>query len=152
MIVKPQPWTSLPAPNAEQDGSATALPAEGRGRGFSLTSHSFTLNTKLFNLDVSWKRLEVESSDQSKSIARPDRAAPTQAQANKTQAEPPSFSEVLKRQQLASLLMDAASPPPGDLETIQDGMDRPTFTGSAHRAYQKVSHNGPLGGDRFYKA
>jgi hypothetical protein len=152
MLVKPQPWTSLPAPSADRDGSVAALPAEERGRGFSLTSHSFTLNTKLFNLDVSWKRLEVESGDQSKSIARPDRATPTQAQANKTQAEAPSFSEVLKRQQLASLLMDTASPPPGDLETIQDGLNRPSFASSAHRAYQQVSHNGPLGGDRFYKA
>lgn len=159
MIAKSPSWSYLPAANAEREGSVKALAPEGRGRGFSLTSHSFTLNTKLFNLDVSWKRLEVDgrkqANSQPHSVASPSRPSPAPARPGPMQAKAPSFSEVLKRQQLASLLMDTASPPPANnLETIQARAKGPNqaFAGSAHRAYRSASHNGPLGSKCIYKA
>lgn len=156
MIAKSPSWSYLPVANAEREGSVKALPPEERGRGFSLTSHSFTLNTKLFNLDVSWKRLEVAGREQPKSVASPGGLSPAPARPGPLRAEPPSFSEVLKRQQLASLLMDTTPSPPADnLETIQARANRPNqaFAGSAHRAYRSASHhNGPLGSKCIYKA
>jgi hypothetical protein len=154
MIAKPQPWSPASALAAERDGSAKALPSEERGRGFSLTSHSFTLNTKLFNLDVSWKRLEVDAKNQPKRVASPACGTPVQVQQRSSKSATPSFSEVLKRQQLASLLMETTSPSDDSLETIQTGASllNQAFSGSAHRAYLSVSNHGPLGGDRIYKA
>ncbi len=154
MIAKPPSWSPLPAAPAERERSATALPPEERGRGFSMTSHSFTLNTKLFNLDLSWRRLEVDARNQPNSIASTGTEMPSPPQTSKSRPDSPTFSEVLKRQQLASLLMDSVSPPDDSLETIQAGTNgpNPTFAGSAHRAYRRVSPNGPLTGDRTYKA
>ena len=154
MITKAPFLPPLPAATAAREESFNSAPAEELSQGFSLTSHSFTLNTKLFNLDVSWKRLEVEGRDQPKSVSSPLCETKALSKPHAKQANAPTFSEILKRQQLASLLVDTNSPPYDSCETIQSGTNGPNLAsaGSAQRAYKNASPEGPLGGDRVYKA
>lgn len=153
MIAKAQAWPLVSAPPAENTGGPALIPAAaGEGKGFALTSHSFNLTTKLFSLDISWRRLEVDGARQTKeTVSQPH---PPRSLANRKQpASPPSFAEVLKRQQLASLLTGAASPPE-DRETIQasTSSQAAVFAGPAQRAYSQAVPDGPLSGARFFKA
>lgn len=153
MIAKAPAWLPVSASTADNTGGPTLIPAaQGEGKGFALTSHSFNLTTKLFSLDFTWRRLEVDGPRQTSGTAdrpQPGHAAPKHAQT----APPPSFAEVLKRQQLASLLAETA-PPPEHRETIQSGTNSQAqvFSGPAQRAYSQSVPEGPLSGARFYKA
>jgi hypothetical protein len=153
MIAKAPAWLQASAPSAEQKcGPAHSPAAQREGKGFALTSHSFNFTTKLFSLDFTWRRLEMDA--QSQSTRAIDQKVPQRDSAARKQSAPAvSFDEVLKRQQLASLLTEDA-PTPEHRETIQSSaMDQAVvFDGPAKRAYSQAIPQGPLYGARFYKA
>jgi hypothetical protein len=153
MIAKASAWPQTSAPPAGNQGAPAQNPAvAGEGKGFALTSHSFNFTTKLFSLDFTWRRLEVDGPRQTSGTVRQPRARsrlPNQEQA----ARVPSFDEVLKRQQLAALLSEKKYPPE-HCETIQASSDSQAavFAGPAQRAYSQTVPQGPLSGARLFKA
>ena len=88
-----------PLPPASQEPS----PAQS-GSAYRLTSRCFSLNTRFFTLDLSWRRVEMKaaSAPSVPSTARAPRVHPT-----------PDFDEVLRRLKLYALL----EPPPCQPET-----------------------------------
>ncbi len=85
-----QPLTSPP-------GTAKAGDVQdGPGPGYRLTRHDFSIETRLFTLGLSWRRVEMPAPP-APSPARPRPPAP-----------PPDFEEVLRRLKLYALL----EPPP----------------------------------------
>ncbi len=151
MVSKVTPGAPLPEISSDRGAHDHASPTQGEGGNYALTSHSFTLSTRLFSLDFTWRRLQVEGRRPPAAPA-PDAPSPPPAPRSKhrVQAGQPDFSEALKRQQLASLLLETAPPPPG-CQTIQVATAATAFAGPARRAYLEAAPAGPLAGGRFHK-
>ncbi len=152
MIADAPSWPPVSALLADnKGGTGENLASEGKSKGFSLTSHTLSLTTRLFSLDFTWRRLEVEDSRPAPRDFRNSKLE-TALPARVLNPPPPSFAEVLKRQQLASLLVDQGSSP-ADGETIQSSAgQQASFYGTAKRAYNQTGAGGPLTGERVYKA
>ncbi|KMY68981.1 hypothetical protein AAU61_05365 [Desulfocarbo indianensis] len=151
MITKAPPLPPKEADPAAREAPSLDLDAQTGEQGFALTSHSLTLSTKHFSLDFTWRRLEVEGKTPPQPLPDQGRPPAKGAAARRTPQEQ-SFSEVMKRQQLAALLLEPSAPPEAT-ETIQDGQSQPpAFAGPARRAYGQNTPLGPLSGERLYKA
>lgn len=151
MIPKAPSLPPKEAAPAARDVSGLGVDVQTGEQGFALTSHSLTLSTKHFSLDFTWRRLEVEGKTPPEPLPI-DGRQPAKSPAAPQPRQEQSFSEVLKRQQLASLLVERSNPPE-PTETIQDGQSQPpAFAGSARRAYGQNTPLGPLNGERLYKA
>jgi hypothetical protein len=128
------------------------LALEGKSKGFSLTSHSLSLTTRLFSVDFTWRRLEVDSASPTPGAVNASLVNTSPLKRGPLSPPTPSFAEVLKRQQLASLLTEESTPP-ADFDTIQASTgQKAAFAGPASRAYKQASSEGPLSGNRLYKA
>jgi hypothetical protein len=102
--------------------------------GLSVTSHSFRLSTGPLSLDFSWRREDRPSL----AGCRESEAASTGRQARPSRPLQ-SFSEVLRRQQLASLLMPPCKAPQ-ERQRLDFSTPRlPTQAGEACRAYQNAA-------------
>lgn len=109
--------STLPAntPSASPgQGEAEARPQVPAGAR-SVTSHSISLNTGTFSLDYTWQRVEMASdgaaSTPSQEAQAPQPSEESKPRARATAKPPRSFSEVLRRQQLAQLLLEPSRPP-----------------------------------------
>lgn len=148
---------SLSATNVAQvatSGGGPALPhvqsmsAAGQDQSgpLSVTSHSLSLCTRAFSVDFSWSRVETQEP-----ASRGPAQAPAPAAAPASRAQPvpartqrplQSFQEILRRQQLAQLLV-VAPPTPRDAVLLW-GAEPPAVAlpGPVCRAYSQAQ--GPL--------
>jgi hypothetical protein len=137
----------------------------------TVTSHSLTLATKAFCLDFTWRRVETDQPAKRPAIAAPassatagapaavqyDRQARTSAVATSQPATSPatparaprqSFAEVLRRQQLAGLVLMPSRPPADRLTLLGPLATADPQPGPVCRAYaeaQGAEALGPLG-------
>ncbi|MBI5521324.1 MAG: hypothetical protein HY910_01755 [Desulfarculus sp.] len=110
----------------------------------SVTSHSLSLSTRAFSVDFSWSRVETQE-PASRGPAQAPAAAPAilaQSALARTQRPLQSFQEILRRQQLAQLLV-VVPPTPRDAVLLW-GADppAPALPGPVCRAYSQAQ--GPL--------
>ena len=117
---------------------------QARRGPLSVTSHSLSLSTRAFSVDFSWSRVENEPAA-SRGQAPAPAAKPVQAAGTAPARQPrpaQSFAEVLRRQQLAGLLM-VTPPPPRDAVLLW-GAEAPAkaLPGPVCRAYSQSQ--GPL--------
>ncbi|MBI4798791.1 MAG: hypothetical protein HY794_08685 [Desulfarculus sp.] len=146
---------SLSAANVAQvatPGGGPALPhvqsmsAAGQDQSgpLSVTSHSLSLCTRAFSVDFSWSRVETQE-PASRGPAQAPAAAPAshaQPAPARTQRPLQSFQEILRRQQLAQLLV-VVPPTPRDAVLLW-GADPPAVAlpRPVCRAYSQAQ--GPL--------
>jgi hypothetical protein len=107
-------------------------------RKLTLSNHSLKLDTSLFSLDLRWRRLEMEQEE-----SGPSQEAP--ARASKGSMPPPSFEEIMRRQQIADLLSPEPCPPPGS-ELIMAQAEHPPVLIPVRLAYPDQER--PLAGFR----
>jgi hypothetical protein len=106
----------------------------------SLTRHTWRLSTSSFDLDFTWSRQEGRTA---LSSASPIQAASAPGKTRKAQARPAqSFAEVLRRQQLAALIMMPSIPPPDRTPLSRTDQRAPALPGQVCRAYAEAL--GPL--------
>ncbi len=94
-----RPGRRPPRTRGQQPGrgseGAPPLQVPGRRPGYRLTSRDFSINTRFFTLDLSWRRVEMHHPPAPLEAAPDPRRAP---------APPPDFEEVLRRLKLYALL------------------------------------------------
>jgi hypothetical protein len=142
----------------------------------TVTSHSLTLSTKAFSLDFTWRKVEIDQPEKRPALAGPaaekatagraavqydrrartisaplDLPAPAQPQPEATTCRR-SFAEVLRRQQLAGLVLMPSRPPADRQLLLTPTASADPQPGPVCRAYAEAL--GPLGGEtsRFYTA
>ncbi|MGD8561918.1 MAG: hypothetical protein PVG03_05270 [Desulfarculaceae bacterium] len=137
-------------------GDAEVNPAissiDAQPEPLSVTSHSVRFSTRLFSLDFSWQRTETATPPPKADKAR---ALPAQKRRQGGAARSPSFQEVFRRLQLASLLTLPTRPrrPNQFLGPAQDpeaGLS--PSPGWACRAYHSAAGTGTTSADRHYTA
>lgn len=121
-------------------------PAAGQGQGgpLSVTSHSLSLSTRAFSVDFSWSRVETQEPASRGPSPAPAATPPAAAQPAPRRVPRPlqSFQEILRRQQLAQLLV-VVPPTPRDAVLLW-GAEPPAVAlpGPVCRAYSQAQ--GPL--------
>ncbi|MBA4358908.1 MAG: hypothetical protein C0405_14405 [Desulfovibrio sp.] len=97
------------------------------------TRHTWRLATSSFELDFTWSRQE---GGPALATAPAAQALPAPAPTRAAQPRPlPSFAEVLKRQQLAGLLMMPSRPPADRTPLSRTDQRAPALPGQVCRAY-----------------
>jgi len=130
----------IPVSPVVQERTREGKPASQES--LALTSHSFSLSTRLFQLDFAWQRLELPT---------PAPEAARSATAASGAANPRVMrDEFTRRQQLASLLSQP-QPRTHGLTIQAAGEDQaPAHPASARRAYSQAA--GPMAGVRLYNS
>ncbi|MFH1061021.1 MAG: hypothetical protein V1797_20345 [Pseudomonadota bacterium] len=99
-----------PAAFAEpRQADGTVAPGEGQ----ALTSHTWSLSSGRLSLGFTYRRLEslTAAADNLPAPSAPPAAAPQAKTAAPRSLRHPSFAEMLRRQQLAQLLVEPSRPP-----------------------------------------
>ncbi|MFZ5586622.1 MAG: hypothetical protein ACOZHQ_11885 [Thermodesulfobacteriota bacterium] len=124
----------------------TALPGEGQ----ALTSHTWSLSSGGLCLDFTYRRLESLSAPAGRQPAPAAQPTAAQSAAPKT-GRRPSFQEMLRRQQLAQLLVEPSRPPRERQALFAPQLQAEPLAGPVCRAYAQAL--GPLGAaSRSYTA
>lgn len=122
--------------------------AQGAGQvqraPLAVTSHSLSLSTRAFSVDFSWSRVETqEPAGREAAPARAAAAAPAvQGGPARGQRAPQSFAEILRRQQLAQLLVVVPPTPRGAVLLLGAESPARALPGPVCRAYSQAQ--GPL--------
>ncbi|MFH1035737.1 MAG: hypothetical protein V1806_14610 [Pseudomonadota bacterium] len=109
----------------------------------AVTSHTLSLSTRAFSVDFTWSRVETGQSGSAATAAAPaTTASPSDKSPRRARRPPQSFQEILRRQQLAQLLV-VVPPTPSDA-VLLSGADTPATPqpGTVCRAYSQAQ--GPL--------
>lgn len=108
----------------------------------TVTSHSLRLNTRLFSFDYTWSQEELPAEPASAGVSY----KPAARSAVGPYSPPQSFSEVLKRHQLASLLEPPPVRPAEYTPLVTESPAAPAQPGVAARAYDACAAGAYLPG------
>ncbi|MGD9123690.1 MAG: hypothetical protein PVG60_01290 [Desulfarculaceae bacterium] len=132
--------------------SPTISRIDSQPEPLSVTSHSVRFSTRLFSLDFSWQRTETTTPPpQADKVP----ALPAQKRRQRGTPKSPSFQEVFRRLQLASLLTLPTRPrTPNQFlapaEASEEGLS--PSPGWACRAYHTAADTGAPRADHHYTA
>lgn len=155
MITRTSARPALPATAIADQRQAEGVVAPGEGQ--ALTSHTWSLSSGRLSLGFTYQRLEslTAEADRLPAPAAPP-AAPVKAKTTAAQgARHPRFAEMLRRQQLAQLLVEPSRPPADRQSLLTAQAPAEPQPGPVCRAYdaQALGSLGPLGeASRSYTA
>jgi hypothetical protein len=106
------PNVGAPVPTCAQPAVGPSNVPLGDGPVVSVTSHTLSLSTRAFSVDFTWSRVETGQPGASPTAAA-DAATPSESAPRRARRPAQSFQEILRRQQLAQLLV-VVPPTPRD--------------------------------------